>query len=208
MNLQSFFIGKLGTCFRMQVSGIHLSTEAALQSCSQEKCDFSIVEIIQHGCSPFSKNTCWRATFVSYYFRNRIIILNFKFECRVKDMLKTLRCVTFFQDLFRINKKRQTKILDFFYLRQDLTHRSSHWRCSIKKGVLKNFLNFTGKHLFQSLFCSKKKLWHGYLLENFAKFLRFAENLRATLGNFCTQPKFTFSKSTMETLKISVQSKL
>ena len=30
--------------------------------------------------------------------------------------------------------------------------RSSHRRCSIKKGVLKNFANFTGKHLCWSLF--------------------------------------------------------
>ena len=30
--------------------------------------------------------------------------------------------------------------------------RSSHWMCLIKKSVLKNFANFTGKHLCQSLF--------------------------------------------------------
>ena len=30
--------------------------------------------------------------------------------------------------------------------------RSSHQRCSIKKGALKNFAKFTGKHLCQSLF--------------------------------------------------------
>ena len=30
--------------------------------------------------------------------------------------------------------------------------RSSHWSCSVKKGVLKNFAKFTGKHLCQSLF--------------------------------------------------------
>ena len=30
-------------------------------------------------------------------------------------------------------------------------NRSSHRRCSIKKGVLKNFAKFTGKHLCQSL---------------------------------------------------------
>ena len=33
-------------------------------------------------------------------------------------------------------------------------YRSSHWRCSVKKSVLKNFVKFTGKHLRQSLFCS------------------------------------------------------
>ena len=33
--------------------------------------------------------------------------------------------------------------------------RSSHPRCSIKKGVLKNFAKFTGKHQCQSLFFNK-----------------------------------------------------
>ena len=31
------------------------------------------------------------------------------------------------------------------------TIRSSHQRCSMKKGVLRNFAKFTGKHLCQSL---------------------------------------------------------
>ena len=30
--------------------------------------------------------------------------------------------------------------------------RSSHWRCSITKGVLKNLVNFTGKQLCRSFF--------------------------------------------------------
>ena len=33
--------------------------------------------------------------------------------------------------------------------------RSSHQRCSAKKGVLRNFTKFTGKHLCQSLFFNK-----------------------------------------------------
>ena len=33
--------------------------------------------------------------------------------------------------------------------------RSSHQRCSIKKGVLRNFAKFTGKYLCQSLFLRK-----------------------------------------------------
>ena len=54
--------------------------------------------------------------------------------------------------------------------------RSSHWRCSVKKGVLRNFAKFTGKHLCQSLFFKKeallkKRLWHRFPV-NFAKFLR------------------------------------
>ena len=61
--------------------------------------------------------------------------------------------------------------------------RSSHQRCSMKKGVLKNFTKFTGKHLCQSLFFNKvaglrpaallkKRLWHRCFPVNFVKFLR------------------------------------
>ena len=60
---------------------------------------------------------------------------------------------------------------------------SSHQRCSMKKGVLGNFIKFTGKHLCQSLFFDKvtglrpatflkKRLWHRCFPVNFAKFLR------------------------------------
>ena len=61
-----------------------------------------------------------------------------------------------------------------------------------KKGVLRNFANFTGKHLYQSLIfvklaglrpvtISKKRLWHRCFPFNFAKFLRipiYIEHLR------------------------------
>ena len=50
--------------------------------------------------------------------------------------------------------------------------RSSHQRYSIKTGVLKNFVNFTGKHLCQRVFLIKKRLWHRCSPVNFAKFLR------------------------------------
>ena len=36
-----------------------------------------------------------------------------------------------------------------------VTFRSSHQRCSVKKGVLRNFTKFTGKHLCQSLLFNK-----------------------------------------------------
>ena len=35
------------------------------------------------------------------------------------------------------------------------TFRSNHQRCSVKKGVLRNSIKFTGKHLCQSLFFNK-----------------------------------------------------
>ena len=61
--------------------------------------------------------------------------------------------------------------------------RSSHQRCSTRKGVLRNFTKFTGKDLCQSLFFNKatdlrsatllkKKFWHRCFPVNFAKFLR------------------------------------
>ena len=58
----------------------------------------------------------------------------------------------------------------------------------MKKGALKNFAKFTGKHLCQSLFLNscrtrlrafiKKILWHSCFLVNFAKFLSttFSQN--------------------------------
>ena len=73
------------------------------------------------------------------------------------------------------------------------THfRSSHQRCSIKKGVLKNFSKFTGKHLCWRLFFNKVAgLQHRCFSVNFAKFLRtpfFTEHFRWLLVTlvFCT----------------------
>ena len=62
-------------------------------------------------------------------------------------------------------------------------HRSSHLGCSMKKGVLKNFVNFTGKNLCQGLFFNKvvglrpailleKEIWHRCFPVKFTKFLR------------------------------------
>ena len=36
-----------------------------------------------------------------------------------------------------------------------MTTRSSHQRCSVRKDVLRNFAKFTGKHLRQVLFYNK-----------------------------------------------------
>ena len=63
------------------------------------------------------------------------------------------------------------------------TNRSSHRRRSVRKGVLRNFVKFIGKHLCQSLFLNKvaglrpatllkKRLWHRCFPANFARFLR------------------------------------
>ena len=68
-------------------------------------------------------------------------------------------------------------------------YRSSHRRCSVKKGVIKNFTKFTGKHLCQSLFFNigvsflNRRLWHRYFPVDFVKFLRapFSQNTSGQL---------------------------
>ena len=80
-----------------------------------------------------------------------------------------------------------------------MNHRSSHRRCSVKKGVLRNFANFTGKHLCQSLFFNKaeglrpasllkKRLWHRCFPVNVAKFLR-TPFLQNTSGRLHLEPE-------------------
>ena len=76
-----------------------------------------------------------------------------------------------------------------------LLFRRSHQRCSVSKGVLRNFEKFTGKHLCQSLFFNedasrpatllKKRFWHRCFPMNFAKFLK-NNFFRTPLGDcFC-----------------------
>ena len=77
---------------------------------------------------------------------------------------------------------------------QPLNYGSSHRMCSVKKGVLRNFVKFSGKHLCQRLFFNKveglrpatllkKSLWHRYFPVNFAKFLKipFVQNTSGRL---------------------------
>ena len=91
-----------------------------------------------------------------------------------------------------------------------LRYRSSRPEMLCKKGVLRNFPKFTGKHLCQSLFLNKvpglkpstllkKRLWHRCFPVNFAKFLRtpFLTDhfrwllLQITCKIFSTQCSFT-----------------
>ena len=89
--------------------------------------------------------------------------------------------------------------------------RSSHRRCSVRKGILKNFAKFTGKHLCQSLFFNKvtglrpatllkKRLWHRCFPVNFAKFLRtpFLQNTSGKL----------FSKGSEYSIPLALKSSL
>ena len=95
--------------------------------------------------------------------------------CRIStsspDALGTRLCQTSIMDLCvklllrTVNCFSKNNIID------DWQVRSSHQRCFIKRGVIKNFAKFTGKHLCQSLFFKKKGFWHRCFPIKFAKFL-------------------------------------
>ena len=63
----------------------------------------------------------------------------------------------FLHTLFPVTcvKKFLCNVTIFYFLR-------SHWRCSIRKGVPRNFPKFTGKYLWQSLFFDKVAGWGDY----------------------------------------------
>ena len=83
-------------------------------------------------------------------------------------------------------------------LEQQVKERSSRPDVFCKKGVIRNFPKFIGKHLCQSFFFNnrpatllKKRLWHRSYPVNFGKFLRvrfFIKHLwtTASLYSFCS----------------------
>ena len=91
--------------------------------------------------------------------------------------------------------------------------KSSHQRCSVQNGVLKNFAKVTGKHLCQSLFFNKvsflirpatslkKGYWHRCFPVNFAKFLRtplFTERLWTTASGLWNVKARVYKVATLE----------
>ena len=74
--------------------------------------------------------------------------------------------------------------------------KSSHQSCSIKKGILKNFVKYTRKHLYPATFL-KISLWHRCFLVNFSKFVRtpLLENISGSC--FCSKA----TKLAMKTLE-------
>ena len=90
-------------------------------------------------------------------------------------------------------------------------NRSSHPRCSVRKGVLRNFVKFTRKHLCHSIFFNKvpglrpatllkNRLWHRCFPVNFAKFLRtpFLQNTSGRLLLEKSLPLQKLGKQSME----------
>ena len=92
--------------------------------------------------------------------------------------------------IFCSTKKHNNSFSSFLFLLWNASEAVVQ-RCSVKKGVPRNFEKFTGKHLCQSLFFNKfpglffnkvevirsatllkKRLWHRCFPGNFLKFLR------------------------------------
>ena len=79
---------------------------------------------------------------------------------------------------------------------QSIQLRSSHPKVFCKRGILRNFTKFFGKHLCQGLFFNKvagpgtvtllkKRLWHRCFPVNYAKFLRTLFLQNTSGGCFC-----------------------
>ena len=98
-----------------------------------------------------------------------------------------------FREEWKINSTESATFRCYsFYMLHWQMFRSSCPEVFCEKGVLRNFIQFAGKHLCQSLFL-KEKLWHRCFHMNFAKFLRtpfLAEHLWWLL-----LVKLTWSKS-------------
>ena len=62
------------------------------------------------------------------------------------------------------------------------SYRSNHRRCSVRKGVLRNFAKFTGKHLCQSLFCLFTPARH--IFRCFLSFCRIVQLRRLLFRSF------------------------
>ena len=70
------------------------------------------------------------------------------------DWLNSSLPILLFGDNFYLDILRVLISIDLFIC-QGYHYRSSHQRCSMKKGVLRNLAKFTGRHLCQSLFFNK-----------------------------------------------------
>ena len=84
--------------------------------------------------------------------------------------LKSCNCIKIVKFAFIHNFEKHDSNLSLVSFKFcNIKYRSSHQRCSIKKGVLRNFTIFTGKHLCQGLFF--KNLFNRTPLDNcFSKY--------------------------------------
>ena len=121
---------------------------------------------------------------ISSLFLGKVLILKFSLElklCYYKQKGQFL--LSFWVNKLKLILCRVSK---FYCANNQILHlpdRSSHQRCSIKKGILRNSPKVTSKHLCQILFFNKvaglrpatllqKRLWRRCFPVIFVKFLR------------------------------------
>ena len=113
------------------------------------------------------------------------------------------------------NFDEQRLLLDMDKANSISIRRSSHRRCSVTKGVLRNFSKFVGKHLCQSLFFKKVAalrpatlLKRGTGTDQFLWILRISKNTffhRTSLGGyFCLHLVLFWRKPLLRTMIFSV----
>ena len=83
----------------------------------------------------------------------------------------------------------------------------------LKKGVLKTFAKFTGKHLCQTLFFNnvaglrsatllKNRLWHRCFPVSFGKILKHLFSQNTSCGCFCSYSQIFFKKAALKNFAI------
>ena len=131
---------------------------------------------LQHSCFPVNIAKIFRTAFFKEHLQWLLL--------KVKNNNSIPKRQSPKQKVFREDHKEH-------WVEKNWRDRSSHRSCSVKKGVLKNFAKFTGKHLCQCIFfikvaglrpatLLKMRLWHRCFPVNFVKFLRtpfFIEHL-------------------------------
>ena len=120
---------------------------------------------------PFDKNIFYRVALLkmrSTFLKNKFEGVYFCLNSGCRPQMFSIALPKFISQSTFL----QLVLLLFFFLVRD---RSSHRRCSVKKGILRNFVILTGKHLCRSPWPEallKKKLLHRCFPVNFVKFLR------------------------------------
>ena len=95
----------------------------------------------------------------------------------------------------------------FFRCLKAATLKSSYQRCSMRKGVPRNFTKLPGKHLCSCLFFNKvaglkNRIWHRCFPVNFVKFLR-TPSLQNTSGRLVHYSRKCSGKLAEKLYKIS-----
>ena len=139
--------------------------------------------------------------FQNNYFEENLWMSATPTQVFSREYCELFKNTYFVEDLQTAGSETPVRGLSLIKLKAwTIRSRSSHWRCSVREGVLRNFAKFTGKTCAKVSFfnkvaslrpatLSKKRLWHRCFPVNLAKFLRapfVTEHLRWLLLKLTT----------------------